>query len=97
LDAFGSGSSFARRRSSSKPRASSAGIGFPKYQPCPIAQPSRITVAYAASVSMPSMQTGTDTAPATVVTARTIAALSRLVLILLTKLRSILMMSKGSD
>ena len=46
---------------------------------------------------MPSTQTGTDSAPASVVTARMIAALSRFALMLVTKLRSILMMSNGSE
>ena len=46
------------RRSSS--RACSACIGLPKYQPWPIAQPSRTTVLNAASFSMPSTHTGTE-------------------------------------
>ncbi len=46
---------------------------------------------------MPSTQTGTESAAANVVTARMIAALSRFVLRLVTKLRSILMISNGSD
>src|SRR5207302_588632 len=46
---------------------------------------------------MPSTQTGTRSAAARVVTARTIAELSRLASMLVTKLRSILMMSNGSD
>ena len=46
---------------------------------------------------MPSTQTGTLSAAAKAVTARTIAEFSRLALMLVTKLRSILMISNGSD
>jgi hypothetical protein len=46
---------------------------------------------------MPSTHTGTGSAAASVVTARTIAELSRFSLMLVTKLRSILMMSNGSE
>ena len=46
---------------------------------------------------MPSTQTGTDKAFASVVTARMIAGLSRFSAMSLTKLRSILMMSNGSE
>jgi hypothetical protein len=39
-----SGNSSPLVRAASNSRACSAGIGFPKYQPCPISQPSRTTV-----------------------------------------------------
>ena len=51
-------------------------IGLPKYQPWPTAQPKPATAAWVAASSMPSTLTGTSSASASVVTARTIAALS---------------------
>src|SRR4051812_45155399 len=44
LGRFDAGNSIARRREASSSRAWSAGIGLPKYQPWPIAQP-RVTTA----------------------------------------------------
>ena len=70
-------------------------IGFPKYQPWPTAQPKPATAAWVAASSMPSTVTGTRNASASVVTARTIAALSGSLVSVETKLRSILITSNG--
>ena len=75
-----------------------AASALPKYQPCPICAAERARPPCRLPRSRcPRRRPAPTERRASVVTARTIAALSRLALMLVTKLRSILMMSNGSE